>query len=52
MSPVILFIPEASPFPVETIVILSTFASGLASAFTISGMVANNRSITAAWLYS
>src|SRR5215469_2330011 len=52
MSPVILFIPAASPFPVETIVILSTFASGAASAFTTSGMLANNLSITAAWLYS
>src|SRR5580704_1931139 len=52
MSAVILFIPDASPFPVETMVILSTFASGLASAFTISGMVENNLSITAAWLYS
>ena len=38
MSPVILFIPAASPLPVETIVILSTLASGLASARTTSGM--------------
>src|ERR1700678_997423 len=52
MSPVILFMPEASPFPVETMVILSTLASGLASAFTISGIAVNSRSITAAWLYS
>src|SRR5438270_4165426 len=52
MSPVILFIPAASPFPVETIVILSTFASGAANAFTISGMLANSLSMTAAWLYS
>src|SRR5881227_2276754 len=52
MSPVILFIPAASPFPVETIVILSTFANGAANAFTISGMLANSLSITAAWLYS
>src|SRR5579864_3318269 len=52
MSPVILFIPEASPLPVETMVILSTLASGAANAFTTSGMLANNRSITAAWLYS
>ena len=37
MSPVILFIPAASPLPVETIVILSTLASGAARAFTISG---------------
>src|SRR2546428_13464678 len=36
ISPVILFIPDASPLPVETIVILSTFASGLAAAFTTS----------------
>src|SRR5439155_17321928 len=28
MSPVTLLMPAASPFPVETIVILSTFASG------------------------
>src|SRR5947208_15132589 len=34
MSPVILFIPDASPFPVETMVILSTLANGLASALT------------------
>src|SRR5438552_9843653 len=52
ISPVILFIPDASPLPVETIVILSTFASGLASAFTTSGMLVNSLSITAAWLYS
>ena len=52
MSPVILFMPAASPFPVETMVILSTLASGAAKAFTISGMLANSLSITAAWLYS
>ena len=32
MSPVILLIPAESPLPVETIVILSTLFSGLASA--------------------
>src|SRR5437660_4143604 len=32
MSPVILFNPAASPLPVETTVILSTFATGLANA--------------------
>ena len=32
MSPVILCIPVEPPLPVETIVILSTFASGAASA--------------------
>src|SRR6266567_3489018 len=52
MSPVILFIPDASPFPVETMVILSTLANGLASALTTSGMLVNSLSITAAWLYS
>src|ERR1700722_3006923 len=52
MSPVILFIPEESPFPVDTMVILSTLASGAASALTISGIPANSLSITAAWLYS
>ena len=41
MSPVILFIPEASPSPVDTIVILSTLASGAASALTISGIPGN-----------
>ena len=33
-------------------VILSTFASGLASALTTSGMPVNSLSMTAAWLYS
>ena len=37
MSPVILFMPAVVPLPVETIVILSTLASGAASARTISG---------------
>ena len=32
MSPVILFIPAASPFPVETMVILSILFSGSAMA--------------------
>src|SRR5215470_3399933 len=52
MSPVILFIPAASPLPVEITVILSTFASGLASALTTSGKPVISLSATAAWLYS
>src|SRR5713101_5619050 len=52
MSPVILCMPAALPLPVETMVILSTLASGAARARTISGMLANSLSMTAAWLYS
>src|SRR5271165_6782411 len=52
MSPVILFIPAVSPLPVETMVILSTLASGAARAFTMSGNPLINLSTTAAWLYS
>ncbi len=37
MSPVILCMPAESPLPVETMVILSTFASGAARARTTSG---------------
>src|ERR1700686_1443715 len=51
-SPVILFIPVASPLPVETTVILSTLASGAAIALTTSGKVVSRLSYIAAWLYS
>src|SRR5947207_15705147 len=37
MSPVILFITDASPFPLDTMVILSTLANRLTSALTTSG---------------
>src|SRR5271157_1633933 len=50
MSPVILFIPAASPLPVDTMVILSTFANGEASALTTSGKPVSSLSRTAAWL--
>src|ERR1035441_4883402 len=43
MSPVILFIPAVSPLPVETMVILSTLASGAARALTISAEVPARR---------
>src|SRR5258707_2349321 len=52
MSPVILLAPAVVPLPVETIVILSTLASGAAMARTISGKLLINLSTTAAWLYS
>jgi len=51
-SPVILWAPAASPFPVDTIVILSTLLSGVASAYTISGSPVISLSTTATWLYS
>src|SRR6266571_7274732 len=38
-SPVILLMPAESPLPVDTIVILSTLASGEASARTTSGIL-------------
>src|SRR5215510_5297064 len=40
------------PLPVETMVILSTLASGSAMARTTSGSPVRSLSITAAWLYS
>src|SRR5450631_987669 len=43
-SPVIVFIPVASPLPVETTVILSTLASGAAIARMISGMLVSSLS--------
>src|SRR6202140_1953793 len=43
-SPVILFIPVASPLPVETTVILSTLASGAAIALTTSGKLVSSLS--------
>jgi len=43
-SPVILFIPVASPLPVETTVILSTLARGAASARTTSGKLVSSLS--------
>ena len=52
MSPVILLIPALSPLPVETIVILSTLASGEASARTTSGMMVMSLSTTAASFHS
>ena len=52
MSAVSLFMPAESPSPVETMVILSTFARGAARARTISGIPVSSLSITAAWLYS
>ena len=52
MSPVILFMPAVAPLPVETMVILSTLASGAASARTTSGMLVINLSTIAAWLNS
>jgi hypothetical protein len=44
--------PAASPLPVETTVILSTFASGADIALTTSGRLVISLSTTAAWLYS
>src|SRR5215472_15152388 len=48
MSPVTLFMPAESPLPVETMVILSTFCSGEASALTTSGRLVKSLSTTAA----
>src|SRR5262249_30274464 len=51
-SPVTLFMPAASPLPVDTTVMRSTLPSGEASARTTSGMFVMSLSMTAAWLYS
>src|SRR6058998_1308503 len=44
-SPVILFIPAASPSPVDTIVILSTLASGAARARTAADEPIDDRGL-------
>src|SRR6202795_2791889 len=51
-SPVILCMPAESPLPVETTVMWSILANGLASALTTSGNPVMSLSRTAAWLYS
>src|SRR5580704_18965264 len=51
MSPVSLYDPAASPFPVETMVTLSILLRGSARARTTSGRPVMSLSTTAAWLY-
>ncbi len=53
-SPVTRLAPRLLPLgpPVETMLILSTLASGSAMARTISGRLEITLSSTAAWLYS